>query len=91
MYKLRDVSSNEPYDDPEHKTQLQAEFFSMISIVCCAPYLIVLYFSTIVNKHVPQKLRNTGTLMIVTILFASVTAFVVIDTDTCKSSSYVLE
>lgn len=90
MYKLRDVdaaNSTKPYDDPEHKTKLQAEFFSMVSIVSCVPYLIVLYFSAIINEYVPQKLRNIGALVSVTVLFASVTAFVIVDTDSC---TYIL-
>ena len=85
MFKLRDVNSSQPFDDSAHKTKLQAEFFSMISIVSCVPYLIVLYFSAVINSYVPQQLRNIGALVSVTVLFASVTAFVVVDTDSCKS------
>ncbi|XP_028968107.1 equilibrative nucleoside transporter 1 [Galendromus occidentalis] len=90
MFKLRDAQSYGSHQHSEHKTKLQAEFFSMTSIVSSVPCLIVLYFSAIMNKSVPQGVRNIGALAVVTILFATVTIFVLIDTDGWQHGFYRL-
>lgn len=86
MFKFRDVSNSTL--PAGGKTELQTEFFSMLAIVTNVPYLAVLYLSTFVNDKVPQKFRNSLSLFTMTLLFATVTIMVPMDSDTWQRTFY---
>ncbi|OQR73001.1 equilibrative nucleoside transporter 1-like [Tropilaelaps mercedesae] len=76
--------------DDSGKTPLQSEFFSALSIASNVPFLLTLYLAALLNEKLPARIRNPFALIATTLLFGSVTALAVVDTDQWQEWFYRL-
>lgn len=82
MYKFRNPASEELH--LEHKTELQACFVSYASITQSVPAAITTLFAARYGHKIHVRTRLLSTLIVVLGTFLLFTAFIEINTDSCK-------
>lgn len=82
MYKFRNTTINET--DSEFRTVLQAQFNSSLKVTLQVSDIIFLILTLLFGHYIRVRVRMMGLLIIITTLFATVTFFVKVDTDSCK-------
>lgn len=85
MYKFRNTSIEET--NSELRTNLQAQFSAMLKVSLQVSDIILLIFTLIFGHLVKVRVRKIGVLCTIFVLFVALTAFVKIDTDSCKCFS----
>ena len=82
MYKFRNTTTNDTHS--KFRTTLQAEFNASIMITLQVSQVAFLIIGLLYGRFISVRVRFIGILSIVLILFVTLTAFVKIDTDSCK-------
>lgn len=82
MYKFRDPSSEDLHLD--HKTELQANFVSYSSITQSIPAVITTILATRYAHKINIRTRLMTTITLILTAYVIFTAFIKINTDTCK-------
>ena len=82
MYKFRNTTTNDTHS--KFRTTLQAEFNASIMITLQVSQVAFLIIGLLYGRFISVRVRFIGILSIILFLFVALTAFVKIDTDSCK-------
>jgi hypothetical protein len=82
MYKFRNTSIEET--NSEFRTELQAQFNATLKVTLQISDVTFLILTLFFGRYVKVRTRMIGVLCIILTLFALITVFVKVDTDSCK-------